>query len=53
VATGVCPTVRAAQQEAYTVARGVMLPNIRYRNDIGHSFLAGDCARLRRLGHFG
>jgi phosphoribosylamine--glycine ligase len=53
VATGVGPTVHAAQDEAYAVARGVMLPNVRYRNDIGDGFLAGDGARLRQLGYLG
>jgi phosphoribosylamine--glycine ligase len=32
------------------VARQVLVPNLRYRTDIGERLLAGEWARLQRLG---
>jgi phosphoribosylamine--glycine ligase len=52
VATGCGPDVRAAREAAYRLARGVVTPNVRYRNDIGERFLREDHATLRALGYF-
>ncbi len=38
-------------QRAYSVARKVYVPNLRYRNDIGASFLSTGQSRLRALGY--
>jgi phosphoribosylamine---glycine ligase len=51
VATGVAATVEGAQEQAYALARKVFVPNVRYRNDIGDTFLARGQALLRALGH--
>jgi phosphoribosylamine--glycine ligase len=48
--TGVGADAEAAQANAYALARKVVLPNLRYRNDIGDKFIRTDRARLRRLG---
>ena len=50
VATGVGDSVRAASDEAYRVARKVVVPNLRYRTDIGERVHQHDLARLKRLG---
>ena len=48
--TGVGGDAEAAQASAYALARKVILPNLRYRNDIGDRFIRADRDRLRRLG---
>jgi phosphoribosylamine--glycine ligase len=50
VATGVGRDVRAARKAAYSTAAGVVVPNLRYRLDIGERFLREDRAALERLG---
>jgi phosphoribosylamine---glycine ligase len=50
VVTGVGETVAAAQARAYDLADRVVIPNVRYRRDIGDRLVAGDLARLERLG---
>lgn len=50
VATGIGDTVEAARAGAYARARRVVVPNLRYRTDIGERFLAGERNRLERLG---
>ena len=50
VATGIGPTVAAANQEALRIARGVVVPNLRYRTDIGERVAREDWQRLQRLG---
>ena len=50
VATGVGDSVRAASDEAYRVARKVVVPNLRYRTDIGERVHQHDLAWLKRLG---
>ncbi len=50
VATGVGATIAQARDQAYDLARRVVIPNIRYRNDIGAKLIAGDYARVERLG---
>lgn len=49
VVTGIGETIEAARGDAYDRVRKVIIPNARYRNDIGSRF-KGDCARLRQLG---
>jgi len=51
VATGVGATVRAAQQAAYGLLERIVVPNGRYRRDIGERFLAGEGRRLAQLGY--
>ena len=53
VVTGTGATIEAAQTAAYRLARRVVIPNVRYRNDIGAKLLAGDFARVERLGLLG
>jgi phosphoribosylamine--glycine ligase len=50
VATGTGDTVGAARDAAYTLARRVVLPNLRYRTDIGERVERSD---LRRLAEWG
>ena len=49
VVTGTGDTVQSAQRTAYDRVRKVVIPNMRYRNDIGARF-EESCATLRRLG---
>jgi phosphoribosylamine---glycine ligase len=53
VVTGVGPTVRSARDRANSLADKVVIPNVRYRRDIGDRLIAGDLERLERLGLFG
>ena len=46
--TGLDPT--SAQAEAYARARRLVIPNVRYRNDIGDRLIACDLAEMERLG---
>lgn len=50
VATGTGPTIRAAQVNALHLADRVIVPNLRYRRDIGEKLMAGDYARVQALG---
>ncbi len=51
VATGSGPDARSAQRQANALAGKVVVPNLRYRTDIGERFIARDQATLRRLGY--
>lgn len=51
VATGIGASVAQARDQAYALARKVVVPNLRYRTDIGDRLIAADFARLRRLGY--
>jgi phosphoribosylamine--glycine ligase len=51
VATGTGPTIIAAQQSAYALARRVYVPNLRYRIDIGDAFRDRGQSVLRKLGY--
>jgi phosphoribosylamine--glycine ligase len=51
VANGTGPTVEAACQQAYALAQKVVVPNIRYRDDIGQRVMAHDYAALQQLGY--
>ena len=50
VVTGRGKTVADARREAYARAEKVVIPNVRYRNDIGAAFEERDHASLVRLG---
>jgi phosphoribosylamine--glycine ligase len=51
VVTGTGAGIEAAKAAAYRRAKAVSIPNLRYRLDIGDRLIAGDYARLERLGH--
>lgn len=51
VATGVGDRVEDAQARAYGLARKVIVPNLRYRTDIGDEFLRNGRSLLQRLGY--
>jgi phosphoribosylamine--glycine ligase len=51
VVTGVGPSVESAQARAYANAARVVVPNGRYRLDIGDRLIARDHERLRALGY--
>ena len=50
VVTGRGESVEAARDAAYQRARKVVIPNVRYRTDIGERFLLHDRAEMVRLG---
>lgn len=50
VVTGTGPTVPEAQRAAYRRADRVVIPNVRYRRDIGDKLVAGQLAEVERLG---
>lgn len=45
-AVGAGDTIEAARNQAYNLAEKVILPNIRYRQDIGASLVTGDLQQL-------
>ena len=53
VATGAGETVQQACDAAYRAARQVVVPNLRYRTDIGERVRLRDLERLRQLGYIG
>ncbi|MDB5965492.1 MAG: phosphoribosylglycinamide synthetase [Polaromonas sp.] len=50
VATGIGDSVPAASAEAYRIAHKVVVPNLRYRRDIGERVVQHDWQRLQALG---
>ena len=50
VVTGRGATVEAAREDAYARCRQVVIPNARYRLDIGESFLRSGRAEMEKLG---
>ncbi len=50
VVTGVADTIEAARSSAYERVRKVVIPNARYRNDIGVRLIEHDLATMRKLG---
>lgn len=49
VVTGVADAIEAAREVAYKRVRKVVIPNSRYRNDIGVRLIDRDMAEMRRL----
>jgi phosphoribosylamine--glycine ligase len=52
VATGIGDTVQEANEDALRIAHGVVVPNLRYRRDIGERVARNDLARLQLLGWY-
>jgi len=50
VVTGLGESVEAAREKAYERVKKVVIPNCRYRDDIGVRFIGTDRARMRKLG---
>lgn len=50
VAAGLGQTVQAAREAAYALCEKVVIPNMRYRRDIGEKFLLRDRDAMVRLG---
>ena len=50
-AVGCGETIAAARWQAYDLAAKVILPNIRYRQDIGNNLIAGDWQQLIKWGY--
>jgi phosphoribosylamine---glycine ligase len=50
VVTGVGPSIATAQQRANRLADRVLIPNVRYRRDIGERLISGEYARVEQLG---
>lgn len=50
VVTGVGVSVSAAQASAYDLAARVVIPNVRYRNDIGNKLISGELSLLEQWG---
>lgn len=53
VVTGTGTTVSAARSEAYRIAQRLIIPNVRYRNDIGTKLVEGELSILEGLGLLG
>jgi phosphoribosylamine--glycine ligase len=53
VAAGIGPDIAAARQAAYGLAGKFVIPNARYRADIGARLLAGDFRRVEAMGYLG
>ncbi len=52
VVTGVGASVAEACREASALAKRVVIPNVRYRSDIGEKLILGEYAYLQNLGIF-
>jgi len=52
VVTGIADSIEAARKAAYARVRKVVIPNSRYRNDIGVRLIEHDLDEMRRLGLF-
>ncbi len=53
VVTGLGDTVQKARESAYHVVDKVVIPNARYRNDVGERLIRTDLHTLERLGWLG
>ena len=51
VANGIGDSVKQALERAYALAHKVVVPNLRYRTDIGQRVIDRDLAALRALGY--
>ncbi len=52
-AVGIGATIEEARQQVYDLAAKVILPNMRYRHDIGANLMAGDLQQLIDWGYMG
>jgi phosphoribosylamine---glycine ligase len=52
VVTGIGDSIDAARKAAYSRVQKVVIPNSRYRNDIGVRLIERDLSAMRRLGLF-
>jgi phosphoribosylamine--glycine ligase len=52
VVTGIGDSIEAAREAAYSRVQKVVIPNSRYRNDIGGRLIERDLREMRRLGLF-
>ncbi len=50
VVTGVGDTIESARENAYRVVNKMVIPNVRYRNDIGERLMREDLQTLEKLG---
>ena len=50
-AVGIGATIEQARQQVYDLAAKIILPNIRYRHDIGANLMAGDLQQLIDWGY--
>jgi phosphoribosylamine--glycine ligase len=50
VVTGIGETIEAARRNAYGIVDKIVIPNARYRNDIGERLIREDLDTLTRLG---
>ena len=50
VVTGIGDTIEDARKHAYRVVRKIVIPNSRYRDDIGETLIREDFESLRKLG---
>ena len=50
VVTGVAPSIATAREAANRLATRIVIPNVRYRCDIGSRLIAGDFVRVEALG---
>ncbi|HEX6627283.1 MAG TPA: hypothetical protein VF105_04970, partial [Gemmatimonadaceae bacterium] len=50
VVTGIADSIEVAGDVAYRRVRKVVIPNARYRNDIGVKLMERDFAEMQRLG---
>jgi phosphoribosylamine--glycine ligase len=50
VATGVSATIGAARDKVATLAGRILIPNVRYRSDIGSNLISRDFELVERLG---
>jgi phosphoribosylamine--glycine ligase len=53
VVTGTGETIKDAQTRANALAARVVIPNVRYRKDIGEKLINGDYDRIEKLGLLG
>jgi len=52
VVTGIGKSVEDAHRNAYALARRVVVPNIRYRSDIGKRFVKRDKHLMQEWGYW-
>ena len=53
VVTGAAASIAVAQRRAYNSAGNILIPNARYRDDIGRDLINSDFEFLKKLGILG